>query len=318
MKKTNLKHVLVHAFSGVFLLFACFYMYDFYKCLSGFIANGFREGVVMLPLILSFLLPVMCFLFFFYDFYVKSVRRVAKIIYSSFVIIYAIINLAFIFKNIELYVSNASYGVYSSLPSIIVHFPYDMIIIHSALILLQVFNIVCAFKPMLVPAKFIAELKQNGFLKIHVLEYLVYSIVSILAFVFTGAGITAIFTSFANAFYDFRFVYLILWVMLIPIVNLAFLIVKPERINVSKRTKVLCLCGGIATNVIFSLLFLIFELTYPDFIVHLGKPFFLVAFSISFPVEMCIIFGIMFACTVTMAIKLLYVLLKKDNEKLTI
>ena len=257
-------------------------------------------------------------MFFFYDFYVKSVNRAAKIIYSSFVIIYAAINLAFIFKNVELYVSNASYGVYSSLPSIIVHFPYDMIIIHSALILLQVFNIVCAFKPGLTPAKFMAGLKQNGFLKIHVLEYLVYSIIAILAFVFTGAGITAIFTSFANAFYDFRFIYLILWVMLIPIVNLAFLIVKPERINVSKRTKILSLSVGIATNLIFGLLFLIFELTYPDFIVHMGKPLFLVAFSISFPVEMCIIFGIMVACTLAMAIKLIYVLVKKENEKLTI
>ncbi len=314
MKKINSKNIIVHSFSAIFLLFACFYMYDFYKCLSGFIANGFREIGVMLPLILSFFLPVACFLFFFYDFYVKSVKRVAKILYSSFVIIYATINLVFIFMNVELYVSNAGYGAYESLPSIIVHFPYDMIILHSVLILLQVFNIVCAIKKELAPAKFIVSLKQNGFLKIHVLEYLVYSVIAILAFVFTGSGITAIFTSFANAFYDFRFVYLVLWVALIPLLNLAFLVVKPEQINISKRAKLISLGVGVLVNLIFGLLFLIFELSYPDFIVHMGKPLFLVAFSISFPVEMIIILGIMAVGTIAMITKMILLLIKKRQR----
>lgn len=314
MKKTNLKNIFVHVFSGVFLLFACFYMYDFYKCLSGFIANGFREPLVMLPLILSFFLPVVCFLFFFYDFYIKSVCRVSKIIYSSLVIIYATVNLVFIFKNISLYVSNAGYGVYDSLPSIIVHFPYDMIIVHSALVLLQIFNIVCAIKKELPPIKFILNLKQNGFLKAHVIEYLIYSVIAILAFVFTGSGITAIFTSFANAFYDFRFVYLILWVALIPLLNLVFLVVKPERFNISKRAKLITLGAGILVNLVFGILFLVFELTYPDFIVHMGKPLFLVAFSISLPIEMGIILGIMAVGTIAMITKMILVLIKKRQR----
>ena len=152
--KNNIKNALIHTLSLVFLLFSCFYMYDFYKCLSGFIANGFREAGVMLPMIISFLLPVVCFLFYFYDFYVKSVPRVAKMIYSAVVILWGTANLGFIFINVSLYAANNRFGVYDALPSIIVHFPYDMIIVHTFLVILQVFNIVCAVKSDTSPAVF--------------------------------------------------------------------------------------------------------------------------------------------------------------------
>ena len=69
--KTNAKALITRGMTVLFLLYSCFYMYDFYKCLSGFIANGFREPLVMLPMILAFFLPVLCFLFFVYDFYVN-------------------------------------------------------------------------------------------------------------------------------------------------------------------------------------------------------------------------------------------------------
>ena len=65
MKTTDKKVPIVRAVTVILLLFSCFCMYDFYKCLSGFIANGFREPLVMLPMILAYFLPVFCFLFFF-------------------------------------------------------------------------------------------------------------------------------------------------------------------------------------------------------------------------------------------------------------
>ena len=123
MKTIDKKHFTVRITTLVFLLFSCFYMYDFYKCLSGFIANGFREPLVMLPIILSFFLPVFSFLVFVYDFYVKALQRSVKICYSAFVIVYAIVDLILIFSNISLYASNNSLGAYNSLPSIFLHFP---------------------------------------------------------------------------------------------------------------------------------------------------------------------------------------------------
>lgn len=311
--KNNVKNALIHTLTLVFLLFSCFYMYDFYKCLSGFIANGFREADVMLPMVLSFLLPVICFLFFFYDFYVKSVHRVAKIVYSAIVTLWGIVNLGFIFSNISLYASNNRFGVYDALPSIIVHFPYDMIIVHSLLIILQVFNIFCASKTDTPPAIFQKSLKIGEVFKLRIWEYLPFSVLAIVVFVFPGAAITATFTALSNAFYDFRYIFLLLWVGILPLMNLAYLVIKPEKLIKSKLATSLVLGAGILVNVIFALLLLVFELTYPDFIVHIGKPLFLIAFSVSLPIEMGVILGIQALGSVAMIIKLMLVLIKRKG-----
>lgn len=311
--KNNVKKALIYTLGAVLLLFSCFYMYDFYKCLSGFIANGFREASVMLPMVLSFFLPVLCFLFFFYDFYVKNVHRVAKIVFSSVVILWASVNLGFIFSNISLYASNNRFGVYDALPSIIVHFPYDMIIVHSALILLAVFDIFCAAKSDTPPALFVKSFKQSNLFKLKIWEYLPLCVLAILVFVFSGAAVTATFTALSNAFYDFRYVFLLLWVGLIPLMNLAYLVAKPEKLIGSKLGAGLTLGAGILTNVIFALLLLIFELTYPDFMVHIGKPLFLIAFSVSLPIEMGVILGIQAIGTVAMTVKLILTFARKRH-----
>ena len=305
------KKIITNAVFGTLLLFACFYMYDFYKCLSGFIANGFREGIVMLPMVLSFLLPVLCFLFFFYQFYVKNVHRVAKIVYSSLVILYAILCLVFIFVNIKLYASNNRFGVYDALPSIIVHFPYDMIIVHFALILLHAFFIVITVIENTGVSRFVNSLGQYGFFKLHIAEYIALCVLSIIVFVFTGSAITATFTSFSNAFYNYRYIFLLLWVFIIPMMNLIYLVFKPAKATNSFPLKVGILGGGIGINALFGLLLLIFELTYPDFMVHIGKPLFLIAFSVSLPIEMGIILGIMALGTVVMAVQLILTIIKR-------
>lgn len=313
--KTKLKCILTNIFTSILLLFACFFMYDFYKCLSGFIANGFREPTVMLPMVLPYLLPVICFFFYFYDFYVKSVHRVGKIIYSALVIIYSIVCLIFIFMNIKLYASNNALGGYDALPSIIVHFPYDMIIILISLILLQGFNLFTVFKPNATPSVFKSELASYGFFKLHIAEYLPLCVLGIVVFVFTGASITATFTALSNAFYDFRYIFLLLWVFICPMMNLLCFIFKPENLPISRLKRALILGGGIATNLLFGALLLVFELTYPDFIVHIGKPLFLIAFSVSLPIEMGVILGIQALGTVAMIIKFIFTLTKNTYRK---
>jgi hypothetical protein len=308
--KTNLKGIIKNTLFGFMLLFSCFYMYDFYKCLSGFIANGFREPLTMLPMILSFLLPVACFFYLFYDFYVKSVHRVAKIVISAFIILYAILCLVFIFMNIGLYASNNRFGVYDALPSIIVHFPYDMIIVHFGIIALFVFNIVLEFINGTKCKSFVDSLKSYGFFKLHIAEYIALCILGIVVFVFSGSGVTAIFTSFSNAFYNYRYIFLLLWVLFIPMMNLLFLVFKPERLNLPFKAKIAIISSGIGINLLFGALLLIFERTYPDFIVHIGKPLFLIAFSVSLPIEMCVILGIMALGTILMITMLILTIVK--------
>ena len=304
MKIIDKKPLAVQTVTLVMLLFACFYMYDFYKCLSGFIANGFREPLVMLPMILAFFLPVLCFLFFFYDFFVRAVNPIIKTVYSLFALAYGIVDLVLIFVNIRLYVSNNSLGVYGALPSIIVHFPYDMIAIITLLILVQIFNLTVGDKKGKRVSCLLEDVKLRGTVKVSTPEYVSLCVLAIIVFVFTGASITAIFTAFSNTFYDARYIFLILWVLLIPMGNLLILTLKPERSKLTKRKKLSILASGIGVNLLFGLLFLILELTSPDFLVLIGKPLFLIAFSVSLPIEPAIMFAIMAIGTVVMSIRL--------------
>lgn len=307
MKTVNKRSLALRSVTAALLLFACFYMYDFYKCLSGFIANGFREPLVMLPMITSFFLPVLCFLFYFYDFFVRAINPVVKAVYSVVVAIYAAADLALIINNISLYRSNNGLGVYDSLPSIILHFPYDMILVLSALFALQIFNLIAGNRPTTKAGAFWDSVKQRGTLRLRALEYVALSVMAIVVFVFTGSGIYAAFSAFENAFYDARYIYLLIWVAVIPMANLALLTWRPEKLSISKRAKITSLGALIGANLVFGLLLLVLELTYPDFIVHIGKPLFLIAFSVSLPIEPGIILGIMAIGSLIAAIRLVMV-----------
>ena len=62
------------------------------------------------------------------------------------------------------------------------------------------------------------------------------------------------------------------------------------------------------------MLFLLLELTYPNFIVHLGKPLVPIAFLVSLPIEPGIILGIMALGTLVAAIRM-FMVAAKQNER---
>ncbi len=298
---------------SVALLLACFYAYDFYKCLSGAIANGFRNALLILPMTLAFLLPVLCFMFYFYDFYVCATAPAARVIFSSFAVIYAIADLVFIFANMDIYSANHTLGVYDALPSIGLRFPYDMIVVLISIIVLNVFAAVAGFKRESRIVTLVNGIKKRQALRLRILEYLALCVLAIVVFVFAGSALYAAFSAYENAFYDFRYVFLILWVLIIPMGNLVLLTVKPEKMNIKKSAKVAWLSGGIAANVVFGLLFWILELTYPDFLVHIGKPLFTIAFSVSLPIEPAIILGIMALSVLVLTARLFLLLLRRES-----
>ena len=100
-----------------------------------------------------------------------------------------------------------------------------------------------------------------------------------------GAAICAI-GAFENALYDGKFIFLWLWVLVLPLMNLLLLVFKPEKRVKTKGAKVAFLGAGIAVNLLFGVLLWAFEAVSPDFIVHVGKPLFAIAFSVSLPIEM--------------------------------
>ena len=275
------------------LLFFCnaLFMNAFYKSLSGFIANNFNDSLMMITILISYIVPVVCFLFYFYNYYVRKINNKVNIVYSIIVILLAILTLVLISINFEVYAANNSLGVYQSIPSIIVMYPYDSIIVSILLILVQVYNLFTIFKPN----HKLSILKDRNYnlnlVKLNVLEYSLISILAILA-LFTIGDFVCGFNAIKNVFYDSKYIFLMLWVLIIPTGNLLSFVFKLENKFKSKLSKNIYLSSLILINLLFGILLWIFEVIDPSFIVNVGKPLFPIAFSISFPVEMLVLLGI--------------------------
>lgn len=294
----------------VFTILCCLFMFNFYKCLSGFVANQFRDPLVMLALILTYLLPVVCFLFYFYDFYIKEINRIANIVFSSIVIIWASFNLALIFNSISVFVSNESYGVYDTLFGIGLKFPYDGIIINTFLCGMQILNIVIAAMPNCKLAIGKKSFKQYGIFELKIYEYLPLCLFSILGFAFAGDALNAL-TAIENALYDPKYIYLVLWTLIVPFGNLLALVIKPEARIRCKKGKIIALPVLIAINLLFVLLLWIFELMSPGFMIHIGKPLFPITFSVSMPIEMITFLSLGLISTIIYISKMVYILVRK-------
>lgn len=301
----------LNCITALLFLLSCFFMYNFYKCLSGFIANGFREPMVMLPLILSYFAPVLAFLVFFYDFYVKGINKWVKLGYSIVIIALSIINYVGIISNFSLYASNNALGVYESLPSIILTFPYDGIIINALLLAVQIFNIYSLINPQNKVAIKKEENKQYGTFSLGVVEYILFSIIAILCFVFIASSLCALFNAIENVKHDGKFIYLVLWLFLIPLIDLLMLVYKIEKRDYKKSTKIITIAVAIALNVIFGALMIVFESVSPDFMIHVGKPLFMIAFSVSLPIEQLAMILIMTISSIIFAVRLVKLVVNK-------
>ena len=231
------KNLCIHILTGLLFFFSCLFMYDFYKCLSGFIANGFREPLVMIPIISTFALPALCFCVFFYAVYVRKMNKIATVIYAALVIAVGVWNCVGLSVNAYLYGSNHRLGGYDTLLNLAFGFPYDGWIYTVVLLAAQVVNLICVCKPQSKLA-----LGKDGFFNkqgvcsLGLVEYLLVCVLAILVFVFVGAAVRAI-GAFENALYDGKFIFLWLWVLLVPAMNLAYLVFKPEKRVQSKKAK---------------------------------------------------------------------------------
>ena len=191
----------------ILFILSSLFMYNFYKALSGFIANGFRDFLVMFPIIISYLLLVISFLTYFYDRYINNINKISRIIFSSLMSILSIINLVLIFNNINIYISNNKLGGYDTLLGLI-KFPYDSIICLIVVLIFQIIHLVNIIKPI---DKF-NELKvlfnEENSVKLNIIEYVLICIYAILVFVFIGSFINGL-KALSNILYDVKYIYLL-------------------------------------------------------------------------------------------------------------
>jgi hypothetical protein len=272
-----------------------------YKSLSGFIANGFRDGMVMLSIVICYLLPVICFYFYLYNYHIKKINKTIKLIYSSFVIAISIFILTQLFTYLPLYISNNKLGAYDTLLSVGFGFPYDGIIINFILIIVQIINIITTIRPNTKLGIFEKYLAHYGVIKVNIIEYILLCILGILTNVFIGSYFIGI-DSIENALYDGKYIYMLLLILIIPLMNFLTLLIKPN--NIIKNKKKLTLLIPLSVNILFLGLFILFEAIYPSFMVNIAKPLFPITFSVSLPIEMLIIILIISISSIIYTVKL--------------
>ena len=307
MKTIDVKRASFRILTGLFLLLSCFFMYDGYKCLAAGIVTSFHELLVVLPMVLSYLLPVVCFCFFFYDAFVKELPKMVKTVYSATVACLSAGLLVLVSLEMERHVSNHALGAYDSLPGLGFGFPYDVLVVLSALLLWQVFSLALGNREGTQAKAVLDSLKERGTVSLGVLPYIGLSFFALVACFFVGASITAAFTAFEYVMQDGRFLFLLLWLLAVPMANLVLLVARPEERALSRRGKLWLLGGGIGINVLFAALFVLFELTAPNFLVHVGKPLCPLAFAASLPIEPALAFLLMTVGTVILTLRLVRV-----------
>ena len=309
-KTVKEKSSVITTFSLIFLILSCLFMFNFYKCLSGFIANQFRDPLMMIALISTYLLPVICFLYYFYDFYVGKTSRAANIIFSSISLIWASFNLALIFNSISVFASSSALGVYDTLLGFGVRFPYDGIIVSVFICIMQILNIILAVMPSSKLSLGKESFKQYGIFNLKIYEYLPLCVLSILGFAFAGDFVNSV-TAIENALYDPKYIFLMLWALIVPFGNLLATVIKPETRISCKKGKIIALSSLIGINVLFVILLWIFEATSPGFIIQIGKPLFPITFSVSLPIEMITFLSLGVVYTSSYVAKLVYYSVKK-------
>ena len=133
---------------------------------------------------------------------------------------------------------------------------------------------------------------------------------AILALAFTGGALGA-FVAIENALYDGRYIFLLLWELLIPLSNLIFFIFGNFSYNVGKIGKRVLLISQISFNIAAFALLLIFEIASPGFMVQIAKPLFPITFSVSLPIEMIAISAISALSILTCTVRLIFTFKKE-------
>ena len=216
-----------------------------------------------------------------------------------------------IFSNIGVYAQNNALGVYQALPSIILLFPYDGILVNIILIMVQIFNLSLIIKPKHKFSYLKEQLYALDKFNLRWFELPIIIVVGVWS-LFSFGDLICGLNSVANALYDIKYLFLLIWVGLLPLMNLISMVFKFEGKIKSKKNKLLYLASIIVCNALFVGLFFAFEAMYPNFVVGVGKPLFPITYSISLPIEIMILIGVQAFSVVICLIKILVAAIKTN------
>ena len=66
----------------ILFIYTCLFTQGFYKATTGFVASKFENALFILTMVVAYVTPVIWFLFYFCNYYVKKCNRLFTLIYS--------------------------------------------------------------------------------------------------------------------------------------------------------------------------------------------------------------------------------------------
>ena len=259
-------------------------MYNSYKSLAGYIANGFKDGIKMLTMVLVYFVPVICFYFYFYDRYIKRMSKLTSLIYSSLIVLITIFNIVMLSIFMDVYIANAiDWNAYQAMIPIPFSFPTDAYVISILLLMKQVFNIIMLISKKLDVDKYKDVFSNYDLFRISPIYFSILVIVSILVMTFFGMGINGL-KALENIGYNPKYIFMLLLVIVLPLYDLVIAILLTKKKTIGKAYIILII--SLLINVIFIGLTFVFEAIQNDFMINIGKPLFAITFAISIPIEM--------------------------------
>jgi hypothetical protein len=102
-----------------------------------------------------------------------------------------------------------------------------------------------------------------------------------------------------------------LYVLCVPLTLIGMCFLKLDELIKNKMGKIIYLSSLIFINVLFTSLLFILEAIYPDFIIRIGKPFFVITFSVSLPIEIIMLISISLGVTITGIIRIITTCIKE-------
>ena len=287
----------------------CVSSFNSLKMGLGLVAQEFENTLVHLTMFSAYLLPVICFGFFFFDSMVKPMHKVSKIIYEVVVSGLAIFNIIGLGINFASFMANYNAGFYSNLQILGISFPIDALVINIFILILQAFNIYLLIKPGAKYAYIKDAFCSYGFFKFNKIEAFAVGLLGIATTLFIGDFFNGLNT-LENAKYDGKYIFLLLMIFIIPLMNFVYFLCKPNSRNLSDKSKLIINSCVIGVNVIFAVLFITFVNVYPNFVAHIGKNLFPVDYAVSIPVGP---YAILIITAVSLVFEVIYLIKSIKN-----
>ena len=288
-KKTPNGHEMLQAYKKyltllVLFIYAvvCICAFNTIKMGVGLIAQMFENMIVHFTMFSSYLLPLICFGFFFFGGFVKPNRKITKIIYTIVVAGLAIYNIVGLAINFDVFMANNQAGFYVNLQTFGISFPIDVLIINIFILLLQCFNIYLLIKPGAKYAYIKDAFCSYGFFKFNIFESIIVAILGVLTSIFIGDFFNGLNT-LENASIDGKYVFLLIFILVIPLMNFVYFLTKPQSRNLQEKNKAILYGVNIGVNILLVTLFISFVFTYEDFVADIGRNLFPVDYTLSIP-----------------------------------